>query len=110
MCGKKLTPGVETHIEELADRPKGVRPRDASDYVHLIPLSEIIGYVYSVKPDSKKAWGIYYDLIRRFGSEYRILLEVPLEEIEKHDKKLAYAIRMVRENRIRPGYDGVTER
>ncbi len=109
VCGKKLTSGVETHIEELADRSKGVRPRDASDYVHLIPLSEIIGYVYSVNPDSKKAWNMYYDLIRRFGSEYRILLEARLEEVEKHDRKLAYAIRMVREDkiRIRPGYDGV---
>jgi len=109
VCGRRLTPGVETHIEELADRPRGVRPRDASDYVHLIPLSEIIGYLYSIKPDSKKAWNMYYDLIRRFGNEYRILLEAPLEEIVNYDKKLAYAIKMVREDkvRIRPGYDGV---
>ncbi|MBO3799627.1 MAG: DNA helicase UvrD [Candidatus Brockarchaeota archaeon] len=109
ICGKRLTPGVETHIEELADRPRGVRPRDASDYVHLIPLSEIIGYVYSIRPSSKKAWNIYYDMIRRFGNEYSVLLETPLEDLGKYDKKLAYAIRMVREDRvrIRPGYDGV---
>lgn len=109
VCGKRLTPGVETRIEELADRPRGVRPRDASYYIHLMPLSEIIGYAYSLKPDSKKAWSMYYDLTRRFGSEYRMLLETPLEEIERHDKKLAYTIKMVREDRIkiRPGYDGV---
>lgn len=109
VCNRRLTPGVETHIEELADRPKGVRPRDASDYVHLIPLSEIIGYVYSIKPDSKKAWNIYYALIRKFGNEYRILLETHISEIGRYDEKLAYAIRMIREDRvkIRPGYDGV---
>ncbi|MBO3753428.1 MAG: hypothetical protein FGF53_00880 [Candidatus Brockarchaeota archaeon] len=109
VCGRRLTPGVETHIEELADRPKGVKPRDAADYVHLIPLSEIIGYVYSTGPSSKKAWSIYYSLIREFGSEYRLLIETPVEEIAKHDRKLAQAIEMVRKDRvrIRPGYDGV---
>lgn len=109
VCGRKLTPGVETHIEELADRARGIRPRDASDYVHLIPLSEIIGYVYSASPNSKKAWSIYYSLIKEFGSEYRLLIETSVEEIAKHDKKLAYVVEMVRRGRvkIRPGYDGV---
>lgn len=109
VCGRKLTPGVETHIEELADRPRGIRPRDAAEYVHLIPLSEIIGHVYSINPNSKKAWSIYYSLIRGFGSEYRLLAETPIEEIAKHDKKLAHAVKMIRMDmvKIRPGYDGV---
>lgn len=109
VCGRKLTPGVETHIEELADRPRGIRPRDAAEYIHLIPLSEIIGYVYSTKPNSKKAWNIYYSLIRQFGSEYELLIETPVEEIARHDKKLAHAVDMIRKDRvkIRPGYDGV---
>ncbi|MEM2930294.1 MAG: endonuclease Q family protein [Thermoproteota archaeon] len=109
VCGRKLTPGVETHIEELADRPRGIRPRDAAEYVHLIPLSEIIGYVYSTNPNSKKAWSIYYSLVRRFGSEYRLLVETPVEEIAKHDKKLAHVVEMIRRDmvKIRPGYDGV---
>ncbi|MGQ9479302.1 MAG: endonuclease Q family protein [Thermoproteota archaeon] len=109
VCGKKLTPGVETHIEELADRPRGVRPRDAPGFVRLIPLSEIIGYVYSVKPNSKKAWSIYYGLLKKFGNEYRILLETPIGEIAEQDKNIARMINMVRDNRVRikPGYDGV---
>jgi len=109
VCGRKLTPGVETHIEELADRSSGIRPRDASDYVHLIPLSEIIGYVYSTNPNSKKAWSIYYSLIREFGSEYRLLIESPVGEIAKHDKNLAHIVEMIRKDmvKIRPGYDGV---
>jgi PHP family Zn ribbon phosphoesterase len=109
VCGRKLTPGVETHIEELADRSRGIKPRDASDYIHLIPLSEIIGYVYSTSPNSKKAWSIYYSLIKKFGSEYRLLVETPVEEVVKHDKKLAYVVEMIRRDRvkIRPGYDGV---
>ncbi|MEM2087965.1 MAG: endonuclease Q family protein [Thermoproteota archaeon] len=109
VCGRRLTPGVETHIEEFADRSRGIKPRDASDYIHLIPLSEIIGYVYSTSPNSKKAWSIYYSLIKNFGSEYRLLVETPVEEIAKHDKKLAYMVEMIRRDRvkIRPGYDGV---
>jgi PHP family Zn ribbon phosphoesterase len=109
VCSRKLTPGVETHIEELADRPKGIRPRDAADYVHLIPLSEIIGYVYSTDPNSKKAWSIYYSLVKDFGSEYRLLIETPVGEIAKRDRRLAYVVDLVRRDmvRIRPGYDGV---
>ncbi|MGB9717429.1 MAG: endonuclease Q family protein [Thermoproteota archaeon] len=109
VCGRKLTLGVETHIEELADRPKGIRPGDAADYVHLIPLSEIIGYAYSTSPGSKKTWSIYYSLVRDFGSEYRLLIETPVEEIAKRDKRLAQVVDLVRRDmvRIRPGYDGV---
>ncbi|MGQ9595984.1 MAG: endonuclease Q family protein [Thermoproteota archaeon] len=109
VCDKKLTPGVETHIEELADRERGIRPRDASDYVHVIPLSELISYVYSINPDSRKVWGIYYELTDKLGSEYSILLEVPVKKIAEYDRNVAKAIEMVRRGKVRvkPGYDGV---
>jgi len=38
-----------------------------------------------------------------------LLVETPVEEIAKHDKKLAHAVEMIRRDmvKIRLGYDGV---
>lgn len=38
-----------------------------------------------------------------------MLVETPVEEIAKHDKKLAHAVEMIRRDmvKIRLGYDGV---
>jgi PHP family Zn ribbon phosphoesterase len=51
----------------------------------------------------------YKKLINFFGSEFSILLDVPIEEIIKiGELKIAEAIKRVREGRlyIEPGYDG----
>ena len=111
VCGKPLTKGVEQRVEELADRPPGFRPEGAIDFIHLLPLSEIIASVIGARgPDEPEVWRIYDALVAHFGDELSVLLDAQRDEIEPVAGPLvAEAILRVREGRIRitPGYDGV---
>jgi uncharacterized protein (TIGR00375 family) len=110
-CGKKLTVGVLQRVEELADRPEGIRPEGAIPFRSLLPLYEVISFATGVNRLYAKAVLEQQDrLIRAFGSELAVLLDASLEELSRHSKQeVAKAIVAVRENRLRfvPGYDGV---
>ena len=111
VCGRKLTRGVEQRIEELADRAADYTPENPIGYKRLLPLSEIITAVVGVSyPGAKKVWSIYNPLIRKFGDEYTVLIDVSKEEMSKIvDPQIAEAIVRVREEKahVIPGYDGV---
>jgi uncharacterized protein (TIGR00375 family) len=111
VCRKVLTKGVEQRVEELADRPAEFKPSNAVDYMHLMPLSEIIATVLGVAhPSTGKVWSIYNTLIARFGNEYAVLIDASKEEMSKVvDPQIAEAITRVREEKVEviPGYDGV---
>jgi len=111
VCHKKLTKGVEQRVDELADRPKGFRPKDVPGYKRLLPLSEIIQTVLGANyPGVQKVWKIYNSLISRFGDEYTVLLNASFDEMIKVvDVSIAEAVIRIREERVKviPGYDGV---
>lgn len=110
-CKRPLTIGVDYRIEELAKEPQGYKPDNAIDFVHLIPLHELISSVYDIKQlGSKKVWEVYNLLIKSFNNEFNILLNVNNGDLKKvvHEK-LANVIITNREGKlnIKPGYDGV---
>ncbi|MHA1333170.1 MAG: hypothetical protein ACTSPL_03745 [Candidatus Odinarchaeia archaeon] len=110
-CGKKLTIGVLHRVEELADRPEGFQPSDAIPFKKLLPLGELIKVAINVgNIYSKKIWNLYSELVNKFGNEFEILLNVPINELSKIcGAKLANLIKLNREEKlvIKPGYDGV---
>jgi len=84
VCRRNLTKGVEQRVEELADRPAGFKPDNTIGYMHLLPLSEIIATVLGVTyPSVQKVWEIYNTLIARFGDEYTVLIDAPIEEMSR---------------------------
>ncbi|MEM4536829.1 MAG: endonuclease Q family protein, partial [Nitrososphaerota archaeon] len=116
VCGRKLTKGVDDRVEELADRPRGYLPANKINYVHLVPLQELIALSMGIEVDdesklnSKKVWCVYEKLVNAFSNEFRILLETSEEEIEKAGgRRLAELISSMRQGRIKivPGYDGM---
>jgi len=110
VCGKPLTVGVLSRVEQLADRPKGFKPEQAIPFKSLIPLKEVIGEVLSVGPAAKRVLKIYGPLIERFGSELEVLLNVSKKELEAETlQEIAEGIVRVREGKVfvEPGYDGV---
>lgn len=108
-CGKPLTIGVLHRVLELADREKPVYPPGSPQVHSLIPLQEMIAELLDCGPNTKKVQNSYVRLINTFGSEFTLLLETPVEDIQTRGSSLlAEAIRRVRANQVlrRPGYDG----
>ncbi|MBI3334168.1 DNA helicase UvrD [Candidatus Pacearchaeota archaeon] len=111
VCSKPLTIGVEYRIEALAKEPQGYIPKNNLPFFMLVPLHELISLVYETGVQSKRCWTVYNELIALFGTELRILLEVPHEELVKAKvhERLCTLILFGREGKLQvtPGYDGV---
>ncbi|MEU7618034.1 UvrD-helicase domain-containing protein [Micromonospora rifamycinica] len=108
-CGKPLTVGVLSRVEELADRPDGHRPEHAREVTHLVPLAEILGEINKVGPRSKRVEGKLNELVAALGPELEILTRAPVDEIGRvGGELLAEGIGRLRRGDVRrvPGYDG----
>ncbi len=105
-CGKPLTVGVLHRVAELADRSK---PELSKDFFSLIPLTEIFSEILACGSATKRVVSAYDDLLTDLGPELRILMDLPLNEIEKAGGHLlATAIDRMRRNHVikQGGYDG----
>jgi len=109
VCGQKLTIGVLNRVDQLADREEGFRPFNAVPFLNLVPLDEIIAESLNLGKMTKSVKKEYENLIKEFGSEMKILLDIPVEEIALKNALVAEGIKRVREGKvfIKPGYDGV---
>jgi len=109
VCKKPLTIGVLSRIDELADRASGIKPKNAIPFKSLIPLQEIIAEVFSMGVNTKRVQGTYQELIKQFGSELDILLNLSLSELKSAGfSTFQEAISRVRNGKVKisPGYDG----
>jgi uncharacterized protein (TIGR00375 family) len=107
-CGRPMTIGVLYRVMELADREKPVWPEGSPAVHSLIPLQEMLGELFSCGPATKKVNTVYGKLINQFGSEFSILLDTPIEELNTASPLLGTAVQRVRENKVirKPGFDG----
>jgi superfamily I DNA/RNA helicase len=122
VCGKALTRGVMSRVMELADRPVdeeapcpgSAEKTNRRPYHSLIPLREIIAEILGASAESKKTALAYHCLIERAGSEFSILMDRDLKELERFSvpglsgELLAGALGRMRngEVSVSAGYDG----
>ncbi len=109
VCGKDVTVGVLARVEAIADRPQGGKPAHAVPFKSIVPLEQVIGEALGVGPASKKVQQMYARLTDRIGSEFAILLDVPIENIAAEGgERVAEAVRRVRagELTVLGGFDG----
>jgi len=116
VCKRPLTVGVVYRVDQLADaKPEIINEgnyhyfNNRVPYYNLVSLDKIISEAFGVGTASKKVKEAYLDLIKKFGSELKILLEISEEELRKSvDPIIVEGIKRVREGKveIRPGYDG----
>ncbi len=106
VCGKRITVGVLSRVQQLADRREPVQQKP---YESLIPLAELLAECMGVTAASKKVEAAYLELLGRLGPELHILRTVPVEAIEKAaGPVVAEAIRRLRKGQVHceGGYDG----
>jgi len=110
VCGRPLTIGVLNRVEQLADRPEGFVPENAIPFKSLIPLEEIIADALGQGVGTVEVEKQYKNLIKKFGNEFNVLINVPRSELETTTlPEIAEGIIRAREGKvfIEPGYDGV---
>ncbi|MFA4941117.1 MAG: endonuclease Q family protein [Patescibacteria group bacterium] len=110
VCKKPLTIGVDHRVDELADKPMGFQPDGAVPFRKLVELDKIIAEALDLKNrQSRKVQLEYNSMIKKVGTEMKILLDEPLENLEKiTTSPIVEGIKRVREGKlfIDPGYDG----
>ncbi|MBI3617814.1 MAG: hypothetical protein HY210_06320 [Candidatus Omnitrophica bacterium] len=83
VCGKPVTVGVMSRVEELADRPEGEKPPRWRPYRNLIPLPEVIAEAKGVSgTETKSVQELYHRLLAQLGNELFILQDASLKRIE----------------------------
>ncbi|MGC1455162.1 MAG: endonuclease Q family protein [Nitrospirota bacterium] len=108
-CGRNVTVGVMHRVERLADRKEGFRLAGAPSFASIIPLPEIIAEGLECGVNTKKVNDVYLPLLHRLGNEFKILLDSPLDDIERASSPLireAVARMRAGNVNISPGYDG----
>ncbi|MFA6161455.1 MAG: endonuclease Q family protein [Patescibacteria group bacterium] len=109
-CGKLLTVGVLSRVNDLADRPVNPsKPPNSPPFRSLVPLRELIADALGKGKTTKAVETELESLLAKF-SEFELLLNVDekfLHEVCKPE--IAESIMRMRrkEVEIRPGYDGV---
>ena len=109
VCGKALTVGVLSRVEDLADRPKGHLPSGAPPFESIVPLSEVVGEVMQRGPATKGVTLAVEELLAGLGPELFILRQAPLEELERvGGPVLSEAVRRMRTGQVvlEAGFDG----
>ena len=92
----------------LADR-KDSAEHTGLPYYSLIPLKEILSEMLGVGPHSQQVGRAYDSLIRKWGSEFDILLNLPIDQFQTSGNELmAEGIRRMRAREVilEAGYDG----
>lgn len=109
VCNRRVTIGVTNRIVQLSDRKSIEESKNKMPFYSLIPLKEMIAEITGVGVNSKKVNKTYYQILEKFGSEFDVLLNRPLEALKEPPlPMLDEAIRRMREKEviIKEGFDG----
>lgn len=110
VCKKPLIIGVLNRVGDLADRPRGYKPKNVASFKKLVELDKIIAEAFNIKSrNSIVVQREYSRLITKFGPELDILLNLDLNKVDSEiDSRIIEGIKRVRlgELNIKPGFDG----
>jgi uncharacterized protein (TIGR00375 family) len=107
-CGGRIKKGVDFRISEIADYSRPKHPSFRPEYVHLMPLAELIASIYDKGVTTKTVQRIWQKLIDNFSTEIDVLINVSIDDVKRVDEKVALAIESFRKGTIdiRPGGGG----
>ena len=91
-CGGRIKKGVKDRVNEIATYEAPEHPSHRPEYLHLIPLGEIITRaVGHSSPNTKKVTTIWNELIMGFGDEVKVLLDADFEDMAKMTDEMVVA-------------------
>lgn len=109
-CGSRVKKGVKDRINEIATYDSPKHPSHRPEYLHLIPLAEIITKaVGHSSPYTKTVSKIWDELVTEFGDEVNVLVDVNIDKITKTAQEpVTKAIKAFREGKVilHPGGGG----
>ncbi|MCA9388519.1 hypothetical protein KC644_02030, partial [Candidatus Berkelbacteria bacterium] len=109
-CGKEVTVGVLSRIDDLADRQFGFKPKGAPDFKQIVPIRDILSSMLQKGKKTKTVDQVYSSLVRGCGPEFELLMNASLEQIESSSSiEFATVVEAMRKGdiKMKPGYDGV---
>ena len=108
-CGGLIKIGVKDRISDMAKWDEPHHPDFRPQYIHVLPLAEIISLVYGKGITTVFVQKIWKELLGKFGSEIGVLIYAQLSKISRTDSKLAEVIGSFRDNtlKIQPGAGGM---
>ncbi len=109
-CKKKVTIGVLSRVEELADLPHDRRPKAHPNFYNLVEFDKLIAEAEGVQSRTSKAVDRqYWEFLKNGGSEIDILLNFNKQKLAEFCPPIVVeAIIRMREGKlaVTPGYDG----
>ncbi len=105
----KIKLGVSERIEVISTYEKPIHPDHRPNYINAVPLIDIIRSIKNIKSTkSKSVLNEYNKIIDELGTEFEILINVPINKIDNFDKNIASLIKALRSNEIEytPGGGG----
>jgi len=109
-CKKPLTIGVMSQVDKLANiKLDKIDKSKHIPYKSIVPLPNIIANYFGMGRTSKRVQSLYLDIINKADNEFKILLDLSEDELNKiMPEDLAQGIIKMRNNNIyiEPGFDG----
>jgi uncharacterized protein (TIGR00375 family) len=97
-CQGSIKKGVRDRILELSSFDEETHPAFRPDYVHILPLAEIIAQAFKINSvNSKKVQSNWRDLVDAFQSEIDILIDEPIEKLAQQNELISEKINSFRQ-------------
>ena len=97
-CGGMIVKGVRDRIQELATFTEETHPAWRPEYVHQLPLAEIIQITLAAQnPLSKKVQELWAKFVEAFGTEINALVDAQEKELREVHAGVAESINAFRE-------------
>jgi len=98
LCSASIKKGVRDRIEELGG--ESISPEFRPPYTHIIPLAEIIAKTIGIKGvTSSTVQAVWKKFVQAFGSEIKVLIDIPFDELEGINAEVANSVQMFRQGK-----------
>jgi len=108
-CGGSIKKGVKDLILELATFKEEIHPSFRPDYLHLIPLAEIIQLTLGKRmPEDKEVQELWKKFVSNFKNEINVLVDAPIIELLEVNESVGKNIESFRKGLVvyEPGGGG----